>query len=107
MSFVRSLIRAVSCRHRMPVTFAVAFMSALAVVAVVAAQSDLASPSPAQGTAQVVSQGMTAPPALRSSWRIVKRTIPLRAEARPSDRLEGSAGFLLADSAPIFVIDQD
>jgi len=56
---------------------------------------------------QVVSQGMTNRPALRSAWRIVKRVLPIRAEARPSDRLEGAAGFLLAYDGPIFITDQD
>jgi hypothetical protein len=77
-------------------------------VAVVAAQSsELQTPSPAQGRAQVISQGMTNRPALRSAWRVVERVIPVRAEARPSDRRAGSAGFRLADQGPIFVTDQD
>src|SRR4051794_12058929 len=107
MPFVRSILHAMWRRQRAPVTFALAFIAALAVVAVVAAQTDLSTPSPAHGTAQVISQGMTARPDLRSGWRIVKRIIPLRADARPSDRLEGSAGFLLADQGAIFVTDQD
>jgi hypothetical protein len=86
---------------------ALAIWLAIGTVAVVAAQSGLETPSPATGSAQVISQGMTNRPALRSAWRVVERQIPIRAEARPSDRLEGSAGFLLADAAPIFVTDQD
>jgi hypothetical protein len=93
---------------RTPALVALAIWAAIGAVAVVAAQSsDLAKPSPAQGRAQVISQGMTARPALKTAWRIVERDIPVRADARPSDRLEGSAGFLLADAAPIFVTDQD
>jgi hypothetical protein len=107
MAFVRSILRAIWRRQRTPVTFSLAFVGALALVAVVAAQTDLATPSPAHGTAQVISQGMTARPDLRTGWRVVKRTIPLRSDARPSDRLEGSVGFLLADQGSIFVTDQD
>jgi len=85
----------------------VAVLTALTAVAMVAAQSDLETPSPAKGTVQVISQGMSARPDLRSAWRVVEREIPIRADARPSNRLEGSAGFLLADETPIFVTDQD
>lgn len=93
-------------RTSAPVALAVWF--AIGAVAIVAAQSsDLQTPSPAQGNAQVISQGMTNRPALVSAWRVVERDIPVRADARPSDRLEGSAGFLLADNAPIFITDQD
>jgi hypothetical protein len=97
-------------RHtfRTPVLAALAFWVSVGTVAVVAAQSTgLETPSPAKGRAQVISQGMTNRPALRSAWRVVERVVPPRADARPSDRLEGSAGFLLADSGPIFVTDQD
>jgi hypothetical protein len=94
------------CRTSAPV--ALAFWIAIGAVAVVAAQStDLQTPSPAQGNAQVISQGMTNRPALVSSWRVVEREVPIRADARPSDRLEGSAGFLLAEDAPVFITDQD
>ena len=107
MTVLRTVTRGLRSRQRTPITLALALIAALAVVAVVAAQTDLDTPSPASGTAQVISQGMTARPALRSAWRVVERTIPVRTEARPSDRLEGSAGFLLADGGPIFVTDQD
>jgi len=93
--------------HTTAITALVLWLS-VGTVAVVAAQTtDLETPSPAQGRVQVISQGMTNRPALRTAWRVVKREIPIRAEARPSDRLEGSAGFLLAQDGPVFVIDQD
>ena len=62
--------------------------------------------SPAQGTAQVIAQGLTAPPADRVAWRIVEQPIPKRINARPSNRMQASAGFLLADETAIFVADQ-
>lgn len=93
--------------RKTPASLALAVVALLTVAAVVTAQSDLETPSPAQGRAQVVSQGMSARPALRATWRIVLRQIPLRADARPSDRLEGNTGFLLAADASIFVTDQD
>ena len=77
--------------QRTPAPIAIALMAALTGATVVAAQSDLTTPSPAQGSTQVISQGMTERPALKSTWRIVERRIPVRADARPSDRLEGSA----------------
>jgi hypothetical protein len=55
---------------------------------------------------QVIAQGLTAPPADRVAWRVVTQQIPARIDARPSDRLPSSAGFLLADANPIFVTDQ-
>jgi hypothetical protein len=89
-------------------SIALAVWIALGAVAIVAAQSsDLQTPSPAQGNAQVIAQGMTNRPALASVWRVVEREIPVRADARPSDRLEGSAGFLLANDDAIFITDQD
>lgn len=96
-------------RGRRSLLVALTVWLAIGAVAVVAAQSpaDLQTPSPAQGSAQVIAQGMTNRPALASAWRVVRREIPVRADARPSDRLEGSTGFLLADDAPIFVTDQD
>lgn len=62
--------------------------------------------SPAQGTAQVIAQGLTAPPADRVVWRIVEQRIPKRIDARPSNRMQASTGFLLADKTAIFVADQ-
>lgn len=58
------------------------------------------------GDAQVIAQGLTAPPADRSAWRVVEQAIPARIDARPSDRLPSSTGFLLADVNPVFVTDQ-
>src|SRR4051794_36024266 len=108
MTLFPQLSRELRRWRRAPASVAIAMMTAITVAAVVAAQSsDLDTPSPAHGSTQVISQGMTARPALRSTWRIVERKIPVRADARPSDRLEGSAGFLLADGDPIFVTDQD
>lgn len=62
--------------------------------------------SPAQGSAQVIAQGLTAPPADRVAWRVVQQPIPERLDARPSNRMQASSGFLLADETPIFVADQ-
>lgn len=62
--------------------------------------------SPARGDAQVIAQGLAAPPADRVAWRVVEQPIPARIDARPSNRLESSTGFLLADSASVFVADQ-
>lgn len=58
------------------------------------------------GNAQVIAQGLTAPPADRVAWRVVNQEIPARIDARPSDRMPSSAGFLLADANPVFVSDQ-
>lgn len=107
MTVFRSVVGRAWGRRRTPASLALAVMAAMTIAAVVAAQSDLDTPSPASGTAQVISQGMTTRPDLRSAWRVVEREIPVRADARPSDRLEGSAGFLLADTGAIFVTDQD
>ena len=62
--------------------------------------------SPARGTAQVIAQGLTAPPADKVAWRIIRQPIPERIDARPSNRMQASAGFLLADDTAIFVADQ-
>jgi hypothetical protein len=101
-----NLIRLRRWPHRSALAALVVWIS-VGTVAAVAAQSGLETPSPARGRMQVVSQGMTNRPDLRAAWRVVKRTVPVRAEARPSNRLEGAAGFLLADGGPIFVTDQD
>ena len=71
------------------------------------AQSDeLNTASVAQGHAQVVAQGMTAPPSTKSFWRVVKRSIPIRTKAQPADNLQGGAGFIVAGHRAILVIDQ-
>lgn len=107
MTFRSRTLREMWRRRRTPASVAFGLLTAITVVAVVTAQSDLTTPSPAHGSTQVISQGMTARPDLKSTWRVVSREIPVRAEARPSNRLEGSAGFLLADDDPIFVTDQE
>ena len=108
MSISRRISGWLGPRSHTSVVTALALWLSIGTVAVVAAQTtDLQTPSPAQGRVQVISQGMTNRPALRAAWRVVEREVPVRAEARPSDRLEGAAGFLLADDGPIFVIDQD
>jgi hypothetical protein len=56
--------------------------------------------------AQVVAQGLTAPPAEKSAWRVVEQEIPNPIDAVPSVRLQSSAGFLLADAIDVFVVDQ-
>ena len=58
------------------------------------------------GNAQVIAQGLTAPPADRSAWRVVQQKIPTRLNAVPSVRMQSSAGFLLADNVDVFVVDQ-
>lgn len=107
MTQFRTFLRGAWGRQRTSASLALAFLAALTAAAVVTAQSDLDAPSPASGSAQVIAQGMTGRPDLRSAWRVVEREIPVRANARPSDRLEGAAGFLLADDVPLFVADQD
>jgi hypothetical protein len=92
---------------RTPAIAALIIWLSIGSVVLVGAQSSLETPSPAQGRVQVVSQGMTNRPAQRAAWRVVRRTLPVRTDARPSDRLEGGAGFLLAYDGPIFVTDQD
>ena len=83
---------------------------ALPLVLVVAvAATDLPPTSALQsssGNAQVIAQGLTAPPADRVAWRVVEQEIPARIDARPSNRMPSSAGFLLADANPVFVTDQ-
>ncbi len=71
-----------------------------------AQDTDLTSPSPAEGHAQVVAQGMAAPAADRVAWRAVERTIPIRRDAVPSNRFADGAGFLVATGGPLFVTDQ-
>lgn len=71
-----------------------------------AQSSDLNTDSLALGHAQVVAQGMTAPPDTKSFWRVIKRTIPVRTKAEAADNLMGGAGFLVAGDRAILVIDQ-
>lgn len=61
----------------------------------------------AEGDAQVIAQGLTSPPADRVSWRVVTEEIPVRADARPSNRMPSAVGFVLANDAPVFISDQD
>ena len=61
----------------------------------------------AEGDAQVIAQGLTSPPADRVAWRVVTEEIPIRAEARPSNRMPSAVGFVLANDAPVFISDQD
>ena len=61
----------------------------------------------AEGDAQVIAQGLTSPPADRVAWRVVAEEIPLRADARPSNRMPSATGFVLANDAPVFISDQD
>jgi hypothetical protein len=62
--------------------------------------------APRRGNAQVIAQGLTAPPAERVAWRVIAQPIPERLDARPSNRMQSSTGFLLADEESIFVADQ-
>jgi hypothetical protein len=73
---------------------------------VFAKTDELNTKSIAQGHAQVVAQGMTAPPNTKSYWRAVKRSIPIRTKAQPADNLMGGAGFIVAGDRAILVIDQ-
>lgn len=61
----------------------------------------------AEGDAQVIAQGLTSPPADRVAWRVVTEQIPVRADARPSNRMPSATGFVLASDAPVFISDQD
>jgi hypothetical protein len=91
---------------RSPVALFAALTIALALGSVAAQDSSLTSPSPAEGYARVIAQGMSAPAAERVAWRVVDRTIPVRRDAVPSNRFADGAGFLLASDAPLFVTDQ-
>lgn len=71
-----------------------------------AQSSDLDTASLAQGHAQVVAQGMSAPPNTKSFWRVIKREIPIRTKAEAADNLMGGAGFIVAGDRAILVIDQ-
>jgi Bacterial TSP3 repeat len=89
-----------------PVRFAIPLiMSAVLVGPLLSAQT-YGQDSPATGGAQVIAQGLTAPPADRSAWRVVKQEIPTRLDAVPSVRMQSSTGFLLADDVDVFVVDQ-
>ena len=83
--------------------------AALLVLILAVAATDLVPTSALQssnGDAQVIAQGLAAPPADRVAWRVVQQEIPARIDARPSNRLPSSTGFLLADANSIFVTDQ-
>jgi hypothetical protein len=62
--------------------------------------------APRRDHAQVIAQGLTAPPAERVAWRVIAQPIPERLDARPSNRMQSSTGFLLADRESVFVADQ-
>ena len=61
----------------------------------------------AEGDAQVIAQGLTSPPADRVAWRVLTEPVPVRADARPSNRMPSAAGFVLASDTPVFISDQD
>lgn len=89
-----------------PFRFALLVLFVLGMLVPAFASRTAGQSSPAQGNAQVIAQGLTAPPADRVAWRIVEQTIPKRINAQPSNRMQASAGFLLADQTAIFVADQ-
>jgi hypothetical protein len=89
-----------------PFRFALPLLIVLGMLVPAFASRSAGQSSPAQGTAQVIAQGLTAPPAERVAWRVIKQPIPTRLDARPSNRMQASAGFLLADDTPVFVADQ-
>jgi thrombospondin type 3 repeat protein len=89
-----------------PLCFALPFLVVLGLLVSAFATRTLGQTSPARGTAQVIAQGLTAPPADKVAWRVIEQPIPKRIDARPSNRMQASTGFLLADETPIFVADQ-
>lgn len=89
-----------------PFRFALLVLFVLGMLVPAFASRTAGQTSPARGTAQVIAQGLTAPPADQVTWRIVEQRIPKRINALPSNRMQASAGFLLADNTPIFVADQ-
>lgn len=98
-------------RFRRPLVVLLSFALIVASLAsagsfVFAQSSDLDTASLAQGHAQVVAQGMSAPPATKAFWRVVERSVPIRAKAQASDNLMGGTGFLVASDKAILVIDQ-
>ncbi|MDQ2683691.1 MAG: hypothetical protein M3Y37_09210, partial [Chloroflexota bacterium] len=93
-------------RRRSPHLRIVALAAVVAFLLPVFAFETRGQSTPAQGDAQVIAQGLAAPPADRVAWRVVLQQIPDRIDARPSNRLESSTGFLLADENAIFVADQ-
>ncbi len=95
--------------HRLtvrPLRFAFPFLVVLGLLVPAFATRTFGQSSPARGTAQVIAQGLTAPPADKVAWRVIEQPIPKRLDARPSNRMQASTGFLLADETPIFVADQ-
>ena len=89
-----------------PLRFALALLFVLGLLIPAFSSRTAGQGSPAQGSAQVIAQGLTAPPADRVAWRVVQQPIPERLDARPSNRMQASAGFLLADETAVFVADQ-
>ena len=89
-----------------PLRFALPFLVVLGLVVPAFATRTFGQSSPARGTAQVIAQGLTAPPADKVAWRVIEQPIPKRIDARPSNRMQSSTGFLLADETPVFVADQ-
>ena len=89
-----------------PIRFALPFLLIIGLLIPTFASRTAGQTSPAQGSAQVIAQGLTAPPADRVAWRVVRQQIPERIDARPSNRMQSSTGFLLADKSAIFVADQ-
>ncbi|HRA48905.1 MAG TPA: hypothetical protein PK819_12620, partial [Thermomicrobiales bacterium] len=91
--------------HR-PAHVAALLLLALLVVAPIFTQSVAGQEKGPSANAQVIAQGLTAPPAENSAWRVVQQKIPTRLDAVPSVRLQSSVGFLLSDDVDIFVVDQ-
>src|SRR3954454_4168172 len=89
-----------------PARFAILLIVLAALAGPMLAAHTYGQDSPATGDAQVIAQGLTAPPAERSAWRVVKQEIPTRLDAVPSVRMQSSTGFLLADGVDVFVVDQ-
>ena len=82
-------------------------VAALLVVAALPGRAATQDAPLAEGDAQVIAQGLTSPPAERVSWRVVSEEIPLRVDARPSNRMPSATGFVLASDGPVFIADQD
>ena len=85
-----------------PLRFALPLLVVLGLLVPALTTRTFGQSSPAQGTAQVIAQGLTAPPADKVAWRVIEQPIPKRLDARPSNRMQASTGFLLADETPIF-----
>ena len=93
---------------RTPAVVALIIWLSIGSVVLVGAQSSLGNPVACSGPGAGDLPGHDEPARTAcSAWRVVRRVLPVRADARPSDRLEGAAGFLLAYDGPIFITDQD